>query len=139
MPKRSEPPFRLLFKTCEAETPLAVLVTFDDGEEVWLPRSQIVGKNPRKGQKNKVCWITNWLARREWPHLWEDDFVRTEEFEEKGWWTVLGCDREDPDDFIETRYLKLVRLHHPDRGGSLEDMQRVNEAYESFKKERGRN
>ena len=121
---------------------MAVLVDLGDGEELWLPRSQFVGKQPRKG-KGKAArgyYITNWLAAREWPFLFEDDWAKPGEFDtaqpDSSWWAVLGCERDDPADFVETRYLKLVRLHHPDRGGDVVEMQKVNEAYERFRGER---
>lgn len=43
---------------------------------------------------------------------------------------TLGASPLDPDEAIRDRYLKLARAHHPDRGGSPDEMRRVNEAYE---------
>jgi hypothetical protein len=45
-------------------------------------------------------------------------------------WRLLGCAPTDSDDRIRERYLALARRYHPDAGGSLEKMQRLNRAYE---------
>ena len=38
---------------------------------------------------------------------------------------------------LRTQYKKLAMKHHPDRGGSTEDMQRINSEYEQLLKEVG--
>ncbi|GMU63122.1 MAG: hypothetical protein AMXMBFR34_48850 [Myxococcaceae bacterium] len=43
---------------------------------------------------------------------------------------VLGCCPTDSEERIRERYLALARRYHPDAGGSLEQMKRLNEAYE---------
>jgi hypothetical protein len=53
-------------------------------------------------------------------------------------WQVLGCTPHDSDAAVRERYLALARQHHPDRGGRVEDMRRVNEAYEAVVAQRAR-
>lgn len=43
---------------------------------------------------------------------------------------VLGATPDDTDLQLRERYLALARQHHPDRGGDVAQMGRVNEAYE---------
>lgn len=42
---------------------------------------------------------------------------------------VLGIPEESSDLEIRRRFLELAMVHHPDRGGRVEDFTRVNEAY----------
>ena len=44
---------------------------------------------------------------------------------------TLGVIPSISDVGLRERYLALARAHHPDRGGAVEDMRRINEAYES--------
>ena len=44
---------------------------------------------------------------------------------------TLGVIPSISDVGLRERYLALARTHHPDRGGDVEDMRRINEAYES--------
>lgn len=49
---------------------------------------------------------------------------------EQDWWRVLGFDGPQATrESIRDRYRELVRLRHPDKGGSHEEMQRLNDAY----------
>ena len=43
---------------------------------------------------------------------------------------TLGVPAAISDVGLRERYLALARTHHPDRGGAVEDMRRINEAYE---------
>ncbi|MBK7860599.1 MAG: J domain-containing protein [Archangiaceae bacterium] len=43
---------------------------------------------------------------------------------------LLGVSKNDSAERIRERYRELAVLNHPDRGGSPENMQRINEAYE---------
>jgi hypothetical protein len=43
---------------------------------------------------------------------------------------TLGVVPEASDAVLRERYLALARTHHPDRGGSAEQMRRINDAYE---------
>ena len=52
--------------------------------------------------------------------------------EVKSPWDVLGCKPSDSELVIRERYLTLARQHHPDRGGQVEQMALVNEAYEEI-------
>jgi hypothetical protein len=53
-------------------------------------------------------------------------------------WQVLGCGPDDSEAVVRERYLALARQHHPDRGGRVEDMLRVNQAYEAVVAQRAR-
>jgi DnaJ like chaperone protein len=63
-------------------------------------------------------------------------------------YAVLGCDRDDPDEQIKSRYRKLVNDFHPDKIASkglpeeftrfaAEKFQEIQSAYEDIKQERG--
>src|SRR5262249_22763061 len=43
-----------------------------------------------------------------------------------------------PPELVKAAHRELVKLHHPDRGGDLETMQKVNAAYDLLKTEVGR-
>ena len=51
-------------------------------------------------------------------------------------WVLLGVGRADPPERIRARYRELAFERHPDRGGSLELMRELNEAYEAVLAER---
>lgn len=51
-------------------------------------------------------------------------------------WTTLGLSPDASDHLLRERYLFLARRHHPDHGGSAEEMRRINEAYEKVLAER---
>lgn len=52
------------------------------------------------------------------------------------YYKVLGFNnRPESFDDIKLQYRRMVKLHHPDRGGSKEDMQRINEAYSVAKRD----
>lgn len=53
------------------------------------------------------------------------------------WWIVLGISCLASTEDVTDAYRRLALQHHPDRGGSTEAMQRVNAAFEQFKRERG--
>lgn len=46
---------------------------------------------------------------------------------------LLGLDPSAPPEVVKAAYKALCRLHHPDHGGRLEEMQRINMAYERLK------
>ena len=61
---------------------------------------------------------------------------------------ILGCDRQDSDEFVKTQYRKLVTEYHPDKIASkglpeefskfaADKFREIQEAYEMVKKERG--
>lgn len=50
---------------------------------------------------------------------------------------ILGVEQTATRDDIDKAYKKRAREVHPDRGGSTEDMIKVNAAYESIKQFRG--
>ncbi len=53
---------------------------------------------------------------------------------EPEWWQVLGVEHDERDiETVRTRYQTLAHEHHPDHGGSEEQMKRVNVAYETAK------
>lgn len=43
---------------------------------------------------------------------------------------TLGVSPMDSEATVRERYLELARTHHPDRGGSPEQMRQINDAYE---------
>lgn len=43
---------------------------------------------------------------------------------------LLGVSKADSSEKIRERYRELAVMNHPDRGGSVENMRRINEAYE---------
>lgn len=53
------------------------------------------------------------------------------------WWNVLGVSQDASQEEIRSAYRSLAAKHHPDAGGSHEEMQRINAAYEQAKKEKG--
>lgn len=55
------------------------------------------------------------------------------------YYKVLGFNKK-PESFddIKLSYRRLVKVHHPDRGGDMETMQKINDAYESAKRERNK-
>ena len=52
---------------------------------------------------------------------------------------TLGVAPSISDAGLRERYLALARTHHPDRGGSADDMGKINEAYEQALAHRERN
>ncbi|PHM09207.1 J domain-containing protein [Nostoc sp. 'Peltigera malacea cyanobiont' DB3992] len=56
---------------------------------------------------------------------------------EKKWWDVLGVNPRPSDEEIKEAYRKLARQHHPDNGGSADQMAAINASYEQAKKESG--
>ena len=53
-------------------------------------------------------------------------------------WAVLGVSHSDSPERVRARYRELAFERHPDRGGSLELMRELNEAYEAVLAERER-
>lgn len=53
--------------------------------------------------------------------------------QEKKWWDVLGVSPRTTEDEVKEAYRKLARQHHPDNGGSDEQMTIINAAYEQAK------
>lgn len=52
------------------------------------------------------------------------------------YYKVLGFNnRPESFDDVKLQYRRMVKLHHPDRGGNKEDMQRINEAYSVAKRD----
>lgn len=47
----------------------------------------------------------------------------------KDYYSILGINRDATEDEIKKAYRKLAAKHHPDRGGSKEEFQRIEEAY----------
>lgn len=44
------------------------------------------------------------------------------------WWDVLGIPKESTADAIQTAHRRLASQHHPDKGGSAEQMAAINKA-----------
>ncbi|BDI20955.1 hypothetical protein ANSO36C_67570 (plasmid) [Nostoc cf. commune SO-36] len=53
--------------------------------------------------------------------------------QEKKWWDVLGVSPGATEDEVREAYRKLARQHHPDNGGSADQMAAINAAYEQAK------
>ncbi len=49
---------------------------------------------------------------------------------------VLQVAADASDELVREKYRELARVHHPDRGGSAEEMQRLNDAYERVVQQR---
>ena len=49
------------------------------------------------------------------------------------YYSILGVGKNASQDDIKKAYRKLAMKHHPDRGGSAEKLQQVNEAYDVLK------
>lgn len=47
----------------------------------------------------------------------------------KDYYKILGVKKTDPQEAIKKNYIKLVKVNHPDRGGSQAKIQEINEAY----------
>jgi DnaJ-domain-containing protein 1 len=50
---------------------------------------------------------------------------------------VLGVSPFASDEEIRSAYLRMAKSCHPDRGGNVEEMKRINKAYEEIKRMRG--
>lgn len=51
------------------------------------------------------------------------------------WWSVLGVNRTDSADLIRAAYRAKAKASHPDLGGTTEDFQRIQQAWEQADKE----
>lgn len=49
-------------------------------------------------------------------------------------YAILGVPSTATQDEIKTAYRRLAMKHHPDRGGTLEEFQRIHDAYERLTK-----
>lgn len=49
--------------------------------------------------------------------------------EPKGWWDILGVDKDASEDEIKRAYRKQAMEHHPDRGGNIHQFNLINAAY----------
>ena len=48
---------------------------------------------------------------------------------EKDYYSILGAEETASQDEIERLYKRLAKQHHPDRGGDVEEMKAINEAF----------
>lgn len=48
---------------------------------------------------------------------------------EKDYYSILGAEDTASQSEIERLYKRLAKQHHPDRGGDMEEMKAINEAY----------
>lgn len=53
------------------------------------------------------------------------------------WWQVMGFKNPPTVGELETKYLELMKKHHPDRGGNANQAAEVNAAYVEGRKEMG--
>jgi len=54
------------------------------------------------------------------------------------YYSILGVTKNSTPDEIKKAYRKLVKDHHPDRGGDAEQFKKINEAYEVLKDQQKR-
>ena len=54
-------------------------------------------------------------------------------------YSTLGVAETASPDEIKQAYRKLANQHHPDKGGDTATFQKIQEAYENIKKQRGIN
>jgi len=74
--------------------------------------------------------------QKSWDEFWKNFFDPNEDDDsDQKYLKALGfADGEKPtNDDIRLRYKKLAMEKHPDKGGSIEEFQRINEAYEKLK------
>lgn len=50
-------------------------------------------------------------------------------------YTILGINQSSTEQEIKTAYRNLVRIHHPDKGGTAEKFKEINEAYIAITKQ----
>lgn len=80
-----------------------------------------------------------------WRKRYEEELLRrlheqTREYyapRKPSWTKTLGVDEGSSVSQVKQAYRKLASKHHPDRGGRVEDMQRINTAYSYARKELG--
>lgn len=53
--------------------------------------------------------------------------------EHRPWWEVLGIPRGSLPEIVTAAWRELAKRHHPDRGGSPEEMAEINAAYQEAK------
>jgi curved DNA-binding protein CbpA len=54
------------------------------------------------------------------------------------YYNILGVTKNSTPDEIKQAYRKLVKEHHPDRGGDAEKFKKINEAYDVLKDQQKR-
>lgn len=84
---------------------------------------------PRGGPNNNSTWWTTWGNLPPPPPPQSNRGLP--------WWVVLEVMRSAEADTVHRCYRAMAFKHHPDRGGKAEDMQAINNAYATFKQERG--
>lgn len=58
--------FHLDFQEIERETDKAFCVILEDGEQIWLPKSQVSDSEAyQAGDKDGIISISEWFARKE--------------------------------------------------------------------------
>lgn len=94
----------------------------------------------RKEREQQAAWERQ---RRE-----QQERQRRQQAEDSRWWPgkneaklcpyrMLHLQPDAPLAVVTAVWRALCHLHHPDKGGSLEQMQRINAAYDLIKRERG--
>lgn len=63
-------------------------------------------------------------------------FAQLEAPSKEEWWDVLQCKRDSSPDVIKANFQRLAKDHHPDRGGTVEGMTRLNHARDEALKNR---
>lgn len=61
---------------------------------------------------------------------------QTQSRQSNGSWAVLWLANGAPPEVIAAAYRALAKIHHPDVGGSEEQMKKINDAHESLTRKR---
>ena len=54
---------------------------------------------------------------------------------EENYYAILDLPKYSPIEIIKLRYKEMVKIHHPDKGGKAESLDKIVYAYEFFKDE----
>ena len=92
----------------------------------------------------RACWATiealRTIERNGTTELLDRAFLGFKALPAQGaseaWWVVLGVERDADADAVQRAYKAQAMTAHPDRGGSVEVMTRLNVAIAAFKDER---
>ena len=60
-------------------------------------------------------------------------FAALEHRPERQWWEIIGCEQDDDPIEIEAAYRAARKKAHPDHGGSTDEFQEVQAAYQKYK------
>lgn len=104
-------------------------------DETWeeTNTNQKQHKSSSKGSSSSSKGEYNYKQNKGNQSQNKEEFSKIDFF---NYYKVLGFNnRPESFDDVKLQYRRMVKLHHPDRGGSKEDMQRINEAYSVAKRD----